>query len=205
MSRIKRNSQSGFSLIELMVVVSIMAILAVIGLGGFSNAQKKARDSRRKADIKTIQNAMISSSDTGGNFDARAAESELSGSFPIDPRKQNGKPTYYFLYAPSIDTGEEDFNPTSVYYLNNVDNNSGIACAVLEAADTGNAQDARTDAAVDGKQGVPFTSAGIAQGIDSVNEIVSIDTEKFDSMGSIVLTECKIGVDGNCNFFCATF
>ena len=48
----------GFTLIELLVAVSILAILSAVGLSTFIGAQKKARDARRKADLKAIQNAM---------------------------------------------------------------------------------------------------------------------------------------------------
>lgn len=48
----------GFTLIELMVVVAIIAILMVIGLILYFNAQKNARDASRKADINAIGAAM---------------------------------------------------------------------------------------------------------------------------------------------------
>lgn len=47
----------GFSLIELLVVTTIMAILAGIGFGIFSGVQKSARDVKRKADIDAITKA----------------------------------------------------------------------------------------------------------------------------------------------------
>jgi prepilin-type N-terminal cleavage/methylation domain-containing protein len=48
----------GFTLIELLVVISIISILLALGMSGFTTAQKKSRDSKRKADIKSIQAAM---------------------------------------------------------------------------------------------------------------------------------------------------
>ncbi|MBI4036028.1 type II secretion system protein [Candidatus Daviesbacteria bacterium] len=55
-----KNNTSGFTLIELMVVVTIIAFLSVIGVAAFSNAQKQARDGRRRADIDAIATAMES-------------------------------------------------------------------------------------------------------------------------------------------------
>jgi len=48
----------GFTLIELLVAVAILAILSSVGLSTFIGSQKKARDARRRADLKSIQNAL---------------------------------------------------------------------------------------------------------------------------------------------------
>lgn len=48
----------GFTLVELLVVVAIIAILSVIGLTIFTSAQSNARDARRKSDIEAIANAL---------------------------------------------------------------------------------------------------------------------------------------------------
>lgn len=48
----------GFTLIELLVVISIIAILITLGFTSFSSAQKKARDAKRKSDIRDIKNAL---------------------------------------------------------------------------------------------------------------------------------------------------
>lgn len=52
-----KNNPSGFTLIELMVVISIIAFLAVIGIAAYSQTQKTARDGRRKADVDAISQA----------------------------------------------------------------------------------------------------------------------------------------------------
>lgn len=49
----KRNA---FTLLEILVVISIIGILVVLGTAAYSTTQKKGRDARRKADIKAIQN-----------------------------------------------------------------------------------------------------------------------------------------------------
>lgn len=48
----------GFTLVELLVVVSIIAILSVIGITIFSGVQKNTRDARRKADVDAISRAL---------------------------------------------------------------------------------------------------------------------------------------------------
>ena len=52
------NKRRGFTLIELLVVITIIAVLIGAATVSYSNAQKKGRDSKRKADLKTIQQAL---------------------------------------------------------------------------------------------------------------------------------------------------
>lgn len=49
---------SGFTLIELMVVMAILAILLAIGAGAFTSSMKKGRDATRKANLRAITNAL---------------------------------------------------------------------------------------------------------------------------------------------------
>ncbi|MDZ7586198.1 MAG: prepilin-type N-terminal cleavage/methylation domain-containing protein [Patescibacteria group bacterium] len=48
----------GFTLLELLVTISIIGILIGIGSVSFSTAQKKGRDSRRQGDLAAVQKAM---------------------------------------------------------------------------------------------------------------------------------------------------
>lgn len=55
----KTNQKAAFTLIELMVVVSIIAILATLGISSYSTAIKKSRDARRKSDIQNIAQGLV--------------------------------------------------------------------------------------------------------------------------------------------------
>lgn len=55
----KKKNNKGFTLMELLVVISIMGVLTIISFSSFKNAQIKARDSQRKSDLNNISKALM--------------------------------------------------------------------------------------------------------------------------------------------------
>lgn len=51
-------TKNGFSLIELLVVISIIGVLLALSLSAFSNTKKSARDGKRRADLEQIRSAL---------------------------------------------------------------------------------------------------------------------------------------------------
>lgn len=51
-------NKKGFTLIELIVVMAIIAILAAAGLSSYTSTQKKGRDARRKSDLTQVSRAL---------------------------------------------------------------------------------------------------------------------------------------------------
>lgn len=84
----------GFSLLELLVVISIIGILVSIGTASFTAAQRTSRDSRRRADIKVMQNAFEQYQSSNGAYAACATMAAydsgtgplMPGGLPLDPR-----------------------------------------------------------------------------------------------------------------------
>jgi type II secretion system protein G len=57
-NKIINKKNKGFTLVELLVVISIMGILTVMVASTFTGAQQKSRDAARKANIKAIADAL---------------------------------------------------------------------------------------------------------------------------------------------------
>ena len=54
----KTTHNKGFTLIELLVVISIIGLLSTIVVASLTTVRKKARDTKRVADVKSLQLAM---------------------------------------------------------------------------------------------------------------------------------------------------
>lgn len=66
----QRRSQDGFTLIELMIVVAIIAILAAIAIPAYLGIQKKAARSEAKANLPAIGLALETFYAENGNYGA---------------------------------------------------------------------------------------------------------------------------------------
>lgn len=121
MPRLHRNA-FGFTLVELMVAISILAVLSTTGLVFYGQAQKLARDSRRKQDLNSLRVALQlyyqangSYPLTGGNWNLASANPTgwipgitptYISTLPTDPKSNGGNPWQpggynymYFAYA----------------------------------------------------------------------------------------------------------
>ena len=120
----KKIQKKGFTLLELLVVISIIGILVALGAVAFSTAQKKGRDAKRRGDIKAMQNAFEQYySINNGSYSTTCLTmwtgSQSTGSLPTDP-----KPTQSYSTTAGC-------TPTASYEY--------CICAQLEETGTGNA------------------------------------------------------------------
>lgn len=109
--------KKGFSLIELMVATTILAILSVMGIVSYSTVNKRARDAKRKSDLEQVRSALEFYRSTNGFYPTGSDKSFVtlttldagdgSGplvptylpSIPMDPKSSAETPITYF-YAP---------------------------------------------------------------------------------------------------------
>lgn len=84
-------STKGFTLVELLVVITIIAILATIGFTVFSGAGAKARDAKRKTDIDQIAKAYeVNYDPVAATYPILAPGNFTSGAIPTPPTTQEG-------------------------------------------------------------------------------------------------------------------
>jgi len=79
----------GFTLLELLVVISIIAILLGLLTASLTASQRKGRDSRRKSDIKAAQQGFEQYYLENSSYNCvamMASTSIFPGDFPTDPK-----------------------------------------------------------------------------------------------------------------------
>ena len=111
--------QGGFTLIELLVVISIIGVLATIGMVSLNGARARARDARRRSDLRNIVLALEQYNSQYGTY--KVSGSIMYGSYG------GGYYSYrYASYANSISTGLENvgYTPTPFVDPRQVGNNS---------------------------------------------------------------------------------
>ncbi len=114
------NKKNGFTLIELIVTMTVVAILTTIAMISFGGTNKRARDGRRSSDLQKVAIALEMSRQVGGTYppaSAGQAPGLITGEYlqkwPDDPKGY----TYYYTrptnYTYTLTAYMEDLGSTN--------------------------------------------------------------------------------------------
>jgi len=85
LSRVFKGGVSGFTLIEMLIVIAIIAILAGIVLTGVRGFQATARDTKRIGDTRNVQNLLELHFTRNGTYPGALSELDVLGNVPNPP------------------------------------------------------------------------------------------------------------------------
>ena len=128
--------KKAFTLIELIVVVTIIGVLLTGGVVSYTSLNKSSRDARRKSDLEQIRAALEMYRSTNNFYPAGAGKADnilgdLIGdpkyieTIPLDPKDAASYIYYYESFPAGCDNGSEYCNDYIIYaYLE-----SGSVCS----------------------------------------------------------------------------
>lgn len=78
---IKKNQTPGFTIVELLIVIVVIAILAAISIVAYNGIQQRAKDSQRKSDITAITKALELYYIDNGRYPAGSGSTTINASW----------------------------------------------------------------------------------------------------------------------------
>lgn len=73
------NSRQGFTIVELLIVIVVVAVLATISVSAFSGTQQRARDTQRVQDMQAIVKALELYKIQTGNYPPASTVNTING------------------------------------------------------------------------------------------------------------------------------
>lgn len=116
-----KNKQNGFTLLELLVVIGIIGLLASILVVNLTGARRRARDTKRIADIRSMQTAAEDYYGKNGKYPSAISDLVSGGqiaNWPLDPLAAGGTTCignsdncyWYASYTPGGALGPQSYH-----------------------------------------------------------------------------------------------
>lgn len=113
--------QKGFTIVELLIVIVVIAILAAISIVAYNGVQTRAQDSKRSEAVASIQKALELYKTENGTYPNATVNpgqsgwevsTDVAGTFmeylrpymsnvPIDPVNSSSRMYWYYFYSPT--------------------------------------------------------------------------------------------------------
>lgn len=106
------STKAGFTLIEILVVATLIGLLSTIGYTGFQTITRSARDALRKSDIEQLRSALeiykseYKSYPSANGCSASFPDTTYINPYPADPKS----PTYSYCYVPTAATFAQGYS-----------------------------------------------------------------------------------------------
>lgn len=130
----KRRAPNGFTLLELLVSVTILAVLTAIAITSYASINKRGRDAKRKTDLEQVRSALEMYRADNGYYPSTGA--------PYFTNVTNLSTDLVSTYMPAIPTDPKNVSPS--IYMYKATNASGgkyygyCLSALLESEDPSN-------------------------------------------------------------------
>lgn len=145
MRRFPPTYTKGFSLLELLVCISIIAMLASVGIAAYSAAKEKAQDARRIGELKQLKIALElyhndheyyprESAGANGRIGEGAGIDTMLAPYmtkiPVDPAGPNNPNYYYYYDGEATCGGSPDVVVVFAYNMSQQTGNGDQFCTV---------------------------------------------------------------------------
>lgn len=127
----KNTQQSGFTLVELLVVIAIIGLLSSVVLVSLDNARKKARDAKRKSELKQMKAPLEHYYNDNGEYPPEtycdSSRGACGHSCPCSGNSWDTNSSFYkaFVGNDYVSTLPEDPLNNSNYYYSYESSNDG--------------------------------------------------------------------------------
>lgn len=80
------SSRQGFTIVELLIVIVVVAVLATVSVSAFNGTQQRARDTQRVQDMQTIVKALELYKTQHGSYPAASTGSNTTNSWEVSSK-----------------------------------------------------------------------------------------------------------------------